>query len=338
LMFFNDPHFSRHPPECRADSYPIEILEKLHEIARLAVKLKVRVIGCSGDWFHRKGRVTWREGNDLLAVLRGWQDKDIDVVGILGNHDIAGHSMKREKLVVGLETRAVGSLVYSKTMDLLDHDPYLGEEDGSQVWVTGTSYFHGCDANDENRLKMYGAPPAPDKRCVRIHVCHGTLLQRGTFFEDYTVAPDLIDLLHEHDALPDVIVCGHLHFPEGIKFYLRPDGTGNVAVCRVGSLARVSSDDFDRIPKVLLVAIKGQRFVCKEIEVGTDVSRGGETPERNNPAEHAERIQEFVRVLREEADEWSLLDVRTVLTRVAEEMGHDDEALRVAVEAVEKRQ
>jgi len=342
LVIFNDPHYARNPPECRAASYPIEILEKLHEVARLAVKLNASAIGCSGDWFHRKGRVTFRESNDLLAVLNGWREKGLDVFGILGNHDVAGHSLE------SLDNRAVGSLVHSRVMQLLDHRPYWGHSQDAAVYVTGTSYFHGCDADDDSRALMYGSEP-PEIRphpktkepipCVRVHVAHGTLRQRGTFFEDYTTAEDLIDLLYERGRLPDVIVSGHLHFDEGIRLYDRPDGKGQVAVARVGSLGRVASDDFDRTPNVLVIAAKGARFVCKSVPIGKPVVRGGETPTgARDTSAHEERIQEFVRVLREEADSRSLEDHGVLLSECCKKMGYGSDVLAVAREAVERRQ
>jgi len=344
LVFFNDPHYSRHAPECRADTYPGEILDKFHECARIAKKIGASAIGCSGDWFHRKGKVTFREANDILTVLRSWHDKGLQPIGILGNHDIAGHALD------SLDTRAVGTMVHSKVLQLLDHEPYHKRTEDGSVYVTGTSFFHGCDSTDENRTKMYGAKvpwetgpkhgfdedgqPNP----IHVHVCHGTLLQKGEFFEEFTTAEYLIELLYAMGKLPDVIVCGHLHFDEGIKLYDRPDGDGKVAVCRVGSLGRVASDDFKRTPNALVLAIKGRSVVCKKIAIGKDVLRGGETKDSRDPEEYEERIQEFVRVLREEADSWSLVDHRTLLQRVAEEMGHDEEIFEIAASAVEKRQ
>lgn len=332
LIVFNDPHFSRHAPECRSDTYAGEILDKFHDVARVARRLKATTIGCTGDWFHRKGKVTFHEANDLLAVLNRWREEGIDVVGILGNHDIAGHSLD------SLDNRAVGTLVNSNVLRLLDYGPY---EVGPDLWVTGTSYFHGCDHDDDARVKMYGhARPEdlPQDGC-HVHLAHGTLLQRGEFFEDYTVASELIDLLAEHGVLPDVIACGHLHFDEGIKLYDRPDGPGKVAICRVGSLGRVSSDDFDRQPKALVIAVKDGRFVCKATPIGKDVLKPGSTPEGSETGtERTEKIQDFVRVLREEADEWELADHTQLLEACAEQLGHDEKILKRALTAVEAHQ
>jgi len=341
MVVVNDIHYTVNAPECRADTYAVEILSKLHEVARLAKRLGAQAIGCTGDWYHRKGRTLFRESNDVLAVLHGWREKGLDVVGILGNHDIAGHSLD------SLDNRAVGSLVHSRVLHLLDHEPYKISNEGSSMAVTGTSYFHGCDSSDEGRLRMYGAPypcrprawnPA-DPDPVHVHFAHGTLLQRGEFFEDYTVAGDLVELLAEHDRLADVIVCGHLHFPEGVRLYDRPGVPGRkVAVCRVGSLARVASDDFDRLPSALVIAAKGASFLCKPVPIGAEVKRGEEREDARDPAEHEARIKEFVRVLREEADDWSLVEHGPLLRQVAEGMGFGEDVLERAIGAVERRQ
>ncbi len=346
LILFNDPHFSRHPPECRAESYPHEILDKMHECAALAVRLKAQAVGCSGDWFHRKGKVTFAEANDVLAAARSWRAKGLDVFGILGNHDIAGHSLD------SLDNRAVGTLVHSRVLQLLDHEPYRCASPDGEIYVTGTSYFHGCDHDDIARIRMYGAEtpwergdepgtdtegnPAP----LHVHVAHGTLVRRE-FFEEYTVMSELVEALFLANCLPDVIVCGHLHYSEGVQMFPRPDGNGEVAICRVGSLGRVSSDDVERQPQALVIAAKWPRFICKAVPIGKDpkkpkgqaVNEAGETRE-----EHEERIQDFVRILREEADTWSVVDHSVLLGRLATEMALPEEALAMAVQAVERRQ
>ena len=344
FVFFNDPHYSRHPPECRAETYPHEILDKIHECARIAKRLGADALGCSGDWYHRKGKVTFAEANDVLAALRSIRAQGLDVIGILGNHDIAGHSL------ASLDNRAVGTLVHSKVLQLLDHDPYWTEDE--EAYVTGTSYFHGCDADDMARIRMYGAEtpwergdaPGMDSEGERaplhVHVAHGTLVRRE-FFEEYTRMEDLIGLLFDANCLPDVIVCGHLHYSEGIRMFDRPDGTGQVAICRLGSLGRVSVDDIDREPQALVIATKWPRYVCKAVDIGKPAKRPvgvvvnekGETRE-----EHQERIQSFVRELREEADTWSLVNHETLLRRLSSEMSQPEEVLARAVKAVERRQ
>lgn len=336
LVFFNDPHYSRHAPECRADSYPQEILEKFHDCARIAVKLKADAIGCSGDWFHRKGKVNFSEANDVLTVLRGWRDKGLDVIGILGNHDIAGHSLE------SLDNRAVGTLVRSQVLQLLDYDPWISPD--RKVVVTGTSYFHGCDADDDARLRMYGLPhavAAKQHEFTTVHVAHGTLVRRE-FFEEYTRMEDLVVMLHERDRCPDVIVCGHLHFSEGVVKVERPGG-GTVTICRVGSLGRVASDDLDRQVNALVLAFKGGRVAAKEVPIGKDPVRtyqDEDGKEHRDPKEHEERIKEFVRVLREEADEESLVDHRALLRTVCTKLGmeFDDDVFNLAAQAVESRQ
>lgn len=329
IVVFNDPHYTRHEPQCRTADYSNAILDKFHEAARIASKIGAGAIGCTGDWFHRKGKVTFRELNDILSVLSSWQTKGIQPIGILGNHDIAGHRLD------AMDTRAVGSMAHAKVLQLLDYYPWIDDT----LSVTGTSYFHGCDSSDEARIKMYGAK-RPQEGGVHVHFAHGTLLFSGTFFEDFTIAKDLIDLLWENDCLPDVITCGHLHSNKGIIEYPHPaNKRKKVSFCRVGSLGRVSSDDFKKIPAVLIVSAIGDKYKLAIKEVGKPIKEVNKVREGEvDKEEYQTRITDFVNVLRQEADEWSVADHKTLLETIADKMEASPEALDVALKAVEDRQ
>jgi hypothetical protein len=349
LICFNDPHFSRTPPECRSESYPREILAKLHEVARVADKIGARTIACSGDWLHRKGRVTPTEINDLLAVLAGWRGRGLNVLGILGNHDAPMGP-------ASIETRAAGALYFGRVMQLLDLEPHAeGSIDDGFIYVTGTSYFHGADASDAARIRAYGAPPpegwdpklgdeqrSSDAYCyqnaVHVHLAHGALVLGGGFPDDFSTPEQLVPLLHEAGRLPDVIVSGHLHFPEGIRYLPRPDGRGQVAFCRIGSLGRVSRDDLARIPAALAIATKGRAYALREIPIGKPAERAAELPEGDprDPREHERRIKDFAQKLREEAEGISLRDDEKLLREIAERLGHPERAVMKALETIEK--
>lgn len=341
LVFMNDPHYSRHAPECRAESYAHEILDKLHQCARIAARLKAEVIGCSGDWFHRKGKVTFSEANDILTLLHQWRagsrNRDpLDVIGILGNHDIAGHSLD------SLTGRAVGALVHSALLHLLDHSPWVSRN--NKVVVTGSSYRHGGDANDEARLETYSVGKESEfdhEGRFWIHVAHGTLVKRE-FFGDYTRMGDLVKLLDQYGICPDAIVCGHLHYSEGIVKFARPSDGKPVKICRVGSLGRVSIDDLERTPQALVLVVQDGRCVAKAVPIGEEPNRRSAEPATSGNDEDAgayeARIKDFVRILREEADDWSMADHQDLLHRLAEEMGHNEDVVAAAMRAVERRQ
>lgn len=330
VVCFNDPHYSRHAPECRFKDYYKQILTKLHNVARLAERLKAQAILCSGDWFHRKGKVTYKEQTNLLTVLSNWRKRGFEVAGILGNHDIAGHDLD------ALNNRAVGALVQSGALQLLDWYPLSIQDDEGALWITGTSYFHGCDANDDNRVRMYGSPGEKPEGSVHVHIAHGTLRQSGSFFDEYTEAEVLVELLDERGCCPDVIVCGHLHFDEGIVTY-RTSGGRRVTVCRVGSLGRVSRDDLTRQPKAVVIAARQGQWVCKAHPIGRKVVP--QKPEGKKKQEvDKDRIEEFVRILREEADALSMGDHRMLLQRVVDEIGYGTDIFDTALKAVEKHQ
>lgn len=333
IIVFNDPHYTRHAPVNRKETYPREILAKFRQITDLAREHKCQAIGCTGDWFHRKGKVTFTEQNDLLTMLNNWRRKGFDTIGIVGNHDIAGHKLE------SFNNRAVGGLIRSGSLHLLDYDDYTTGTKNDRLIVTGTSYFHGCDDNDTNRLKMYGREIKKPKGAVHVHFAHGTLINKGSFFGNYTTAPELIELLAENGCLPDIIVCGHLHFSEGVREYKNPiDPSKKVLVCRVGSLGRVSKDDFDRKPSALLIATKQGQFAAKELPIGKGlVFEPDESTPGQDPKDHEDRIKGFVRILSERADQFSVTDHRPLLKETAEELGYGDDVIDIAIEAIEKR-
>lgn len=310
-------------------------MEEFHKVAEIAEKLKACAIACTGDWFHRKGKVTFAEANDLLAILSRWRQKGFAPIGILGNHDIIS--------IEAMDTRPAGSFIHSGLLQLLDAEPYTHVDGDGTLYVTGTSYFSGCDSSDLNRVRMYGAEPwqGPNpEKVVHVHLAHGALIQRGEFFQEYTVAEDLIPLLHEAGCLPDIIVCGHLHFPEGIKAYKAPDGR-TVHVCRIGSAGQVARDDLERIPNALVIATKGKTVVLKEAPIGVLPKRGTEDGPREpgrDPEEHDARIKDFVRLLRDEADAFALSDHQKLIETVAARMGYGKQVTDLALAAVMKRQ
>lgn len=357
LLFCTDWHYSQTPPECRGPDYAQTILAKLHEVAYLANNLKTGVIAVGGDILHRKGRVTFAEVNDVLAILSSWKARGLEPIGILGNHDCP---MGPESM----DIRGAGALHHSRALRLVEGDPYwitsriepvrdaagriqrtetgdLAMSHEGNIYVTGTSYFHDCDATDENRIKMYGAkPPEPQgemRDYVHVHLAHGALMLNGDFPSDFTPAEELIPVLREAGMLPDVILCGHMHFRQGIREFDRPDGKGKVTVCCPGSLGRVSRDDLDRIPNAILVATKGRKWILKEYPIGLPavVSSPIAKDDPRDPREHEERIRIFTKELREQGETVSLSDNAPLLAAIAEKLGHDQEVTDKAVKAVQ---
>lgn len=331
ICIFNDPHYSRTQPTCRTEKYYRECLQELDNCIQVAKKVGAHAVACTGDWFHRKGKTRFSEVNDILTKTSSWRAIGLEVLSILGNHDIAGHDLS------SMSKRAVGAMVHSGQVRLLDKAPYFFENDSGSIYVTGTSYFHGCDSSDEARIRMYGANRKVGSD-IHIHLCHGTLINKGSFFDDFTTAPELIDLLAAHGKCPDVIVCGHLHFSEGVRAYDHPKVAGKkVLVCRVGSLGRVSRDDMDRVPVCLALATKGTEVKYREYPVGVEASRASSDPVQD-PEANYDRIREFVSILREESDEWSSRDVRGVVKEVVRKLGYGDLVLERALSAVEGRE
>lgn len=340
-LVLNDLHYTRSEPTARGPDYAKAILEKLHEARFLALKVRASAILCTGDWFDRKGKVTYQETCDMLAILLQWREAGLQVAGILGNHDVAGHSLE------SLDTRAVGVLVRSGALQLLDQHPLTIEDDRGSLYVTGTSYFHGCDRDDRARAEMYGAPPGPDPAAFHLHLAHGALVLRGEFFEDFTRAEDLPSLLVAADRCPDLVVSGHLHYPEAARSFQRPVPTGEeppdpprrVVFARNGSVARVSRDDLTRIPTALLVATAGRDVVLREVEIGRPVTPIELAPveDRRDRDEAQARLTQFVQVLREQAEIETLEDPTRAVEAAAVQLNAAPRELHAALEAVRER-
>jgi DNA repair exonuclease SbcCD nuclease subunit len=329
VLIINDPHYTRFPPQCRSSEYHFEVLKKFKWVGRIAKKLKASMILCTGDWFHRKGKVTFRESNDMLSIFNLWRDLDIQVAGILGNHDIAGHSLE------SMDSRAVGTFVYSGSMHLLDHGPIDLEDETGAIRISGTSYFHGCDSDDDSRLKMYGSQYYREG-AVNIHLAHGTLIKRGEFFGEFTTAKELEPLLRKSDQRPDILASGHLHFNEGV-YEIGPHNN-EMTICRTGSLSRVSKDDFDRIPSVVLVATKGAKFVCKEIPV--DECEKLEIPEELELEEvdvDEDKISSFIDSLRAHGDDQSTSNFEDYVEKLGNSLGFDQSVIERAIQYVRAR-
>lgn len=332
LAFFTDSHYTLSPPECRGESYPAEVMAKLDRVFQVAKAAKASAILTAGDLFHRRGRTTSQEVNDMLSLFSAWGVQGLPLVGVLGNHDWPN----------GLDEpgqRASSALPRSGVLHLLDQHRWpFGREQDQEVIVTGTSYFPGNDANDENRIRAYGIPEdSVPSKAVRIHLAHGALVLRGGFPAEHTQVEHLLPLLAEANRLPDVILCGHLHNRE--EPYEATVNGRRVVVLRPGSLARVSRDDLDRTPVALVLTIQGGRVTWKEVPIGKPVAEAPprEPGDPRSSEERTERIQGFAANLREQAEVEEAIDDVPLLTAAAKDMGHGSEVLERAVSAVRGR-
>ena len=83
ILFFTDPHNSAVNLSCRKDFFPDTILEKEHEVLKIAQARKVDWLVCGGDFSHNKMMSEWYK-NRIITLFNEFPVKKACVIG---NHD-----------------------------------------------------------------------------------------------------------------------------------------------------------------------------------------------------------------------------------------------------------
>ena len=92
IIFFGDPHFDSQTPASRIDNYAEVSVQKLKAILEVAIEKDAKHVMSTGDFFD-KYDVSFSYLNELVAVLKEFQDADIKVWSLIGNHDLPYNSM-----------------------------------------------------------------------------------------------------------------------------------------------------------------------------------------------------------------------------------------------------
>lgn len=324
LLAFNDPHYTNVPPICRSHDYPNHILDKLIEISDIAKEHKVDFILCTGDWFHRKGKVTHRETIELISAIKRMP---CPIWTIFGNHDISGYNLS------SVNNRPSGVLVHSGIVKWIDVHKNLTLTDkitGTKVKISGNSYTNNSDSSDENRLKYYGVDRNED--AIYIHLVHSSLIMSGEFFGEYTTFDHLAPLLLKNNRNPDLIIGGHTHFRQS-----PPTICGITAAC-IGSIGRVSVDDLNRQPNCLLIKTEesNEKFSIEEIPISCAKMDLKTEKVVKKEQQSIQSVKDFVKLLQIEAEEYESYDYKTLVKKIVRQKGYDskiaDKTLKVLSE------
>ena len=303
LILFNDPHYSKIQPISRDENYSNDILNKLIEVVKIAHKLEVDYIGCTGDWFHRKSNTTFNEAINIIKLLKRSR---IPIISIGGNHDFTGHNLNT------LNNRALGALVASGTIKLLDDKPIVTKD----VTIFGSSFNPYYDIKRQAYIK-----PKEYEDHFTLLLSHGTLIltEHGTFFGNYTNMSKLKSLEGE---LHNVIFNGHYHNDQGVC-----EVNDDCTVFNIGSLARniLTEDSRDRIPKVLYLNIKNRKIAYKQIELKSVRSSDEVFVSRNKEDNDVNEIKDFVNILMEESGELTLNEDKDIIHKIVKQMKYSSE-------------
>ncbi len=127
LLAIGDPHIESRQPGFRCDDYANVILDKLRWCFNYAIQNNLLPM-LLGDLFDKpRDNPNW-----LITQLIGMM-QSIEVVGIFGNHDCAEVTLT--------ENDSLSILIQSGCLTLVDEkSPWVGEMNGRQVLVGGSSY------------------------------------------------------------------------------------------------------------------------------------------------------------------------------------------------------
>lgn len=239
IIFVGDVHLKGSSPISRKDDYPEVILNKIKYIADYAEEIGCKHILFLGDIFDTVN-TSLQYFSYALSVFKNIRDRGIGLYTIVGNHDIRYESLD------SLPTTPLGILVKSNIISLLDT---LEVDDVRIV---------GCH---------YSKDPEQNKYTNNYSILLLHKFYEAGFGEVPLTREDTINLGY------DTYILGHDHKPYSTQVIR--DGLKTIQIYRTGSLARNSSDQYNRIrvPRFLVFNTddKSYEYVNVQAESGFDI-------------------------------------------------------------------
>lgn len=240
ILFFTDTHLQEIPISSRKDNYLESIIKKIEEIKDIANNENIDYVLFGGDFFS-KPSPSDEVIIKLIQILKKFNSRPI--ITILGNHDIEGRNPDT------YNRKAVKILEEANLIKVLKDGENYPPFD-TEIEIQGVNYKNGVDI-DPNLLKV----EKKRKGLVLIQMVHSYVLPFKTYFE--TISLEELSKITE----ADVILIGHYHDGFGErkvngKIFISP-----------GSIARDSINQFDRIPKVVLIKIDGSKIETQFIKL-----------------------------------------------------------------------
>lgn len=259
FLYVGDIHERKNPPKSRIDDWQSTLQMKADEIWNYANKYDVSAILQGGDFLDKP----MIDDEYLITVINRWSTidtsdllrriamKEIDekevldtlqkgkpILGVVGNHDEFGNSMKSfEKSSLALLSKMGLINLLSKENPMIFTD-----NDGTTISITGADYDLEMESDTSHDAYIL------DKKAADfdIHIVHGMLTDKdlGKLIKHTKVS-------EIKDTKADLTISGHDHIGfepveiEG-KLFVNP-----------GAIIRSSNDaaEMKRIPKVMLIEI-----------------------------------------------------------------------------------
>jgi predicted phosphodiesterase len=284
IVSATDFHYTRLTPRSRKDNFGEAVLGKLAELVETAEQIKADAITIPGDLFDRKGQVTVEETADVAGVL---SKSNVPILGIMGNHDQIGYRLD------SLPKTGYGVLVKAGLLHHLDDQPFFISRADTTVCVTGVSYQDGVDRGD--RTAYF---PERQQCDWQVHLVHGYLLDtKESVIEEFTPYSKVAG------TEADCILSGHYHPEQKVKRVRNKRG-GCILLCS-GSVSRgaLTSDNFDRIPKMAILRISkdGIKPSLRKFQSAKPPKDVLKFEEKKQKRERDTRLKSFAESLRDEA-------------------------------------
>lgn len=222
FLFVGDPHLDSITPVSRADNYRDITISKLEQILSICEKEEVNTVIFAGDMFTNLDQ-SLIYINRVIDTLSEFRKKGINLLTIVGNHDLPRNNMELLKNSP-LYTLLSGNLINR-----------IGEDTKVPFGLNTDTNIYGLDYTKLNELENIKL----DNQKLNILVAH-----YGT---DNTVPADNIPLKLLEDF--DIVFLGHDHHP------FSPLELKTCTIFRPGSLTRMTREKYniDRDIQVLKV-------------------------------------------------------------------------------------
>lgn len=343
LLFITDTHFSDKKPESRIDDYEKTEKNKIDAIRELAKSVSAKAILQGGDWFDRS-KVSDRYISQHLedwdysgtqqehrsAYDSGQIDKNeyaermlntIPVVGIAGNHDLTGRSLKM------LESSSLAFLEKTGFMNLVSREkPYIIQlKNGDTISITGTSYDNKLSKNHKGNLSQF--TPSKAYGDINIHMVHYALYDKE--IDPHTPYIDLDDIFSQTNA--DITLTGDIHIGYGLY-----ENSGKMASNPGAISQRNRLTDSDRMLQTTLIHISEDNEVSLHlIELKQEDPNDLFDPNYQTKKEKDELALDRVKEILKNTSEVKETNATAIINSVANEEGVDEEIRHLAVSTTE---
>jgi DNA repair exonuclease SbcCD nuclease subunit len=230
LLFLGDPHFDSQTPVSRIDDYREASLKKLKDILKLSVSNQVKHVITTGDFFD-KYEISFSYLNDIVSILKKFEQHGVEVWSLIGNHDLPYNNMSYFK---------------NTPLNLLFESGLVKHIDGPNAIENVMVY--GIDFTKADDIKTF----KPGKDITNILIMH--------YATENTVPGESIDI--ELLKPFDIVVSGHDHmYYEPLKL-----NTGTT-LFRPGSLLRRTKDEYNLTRDIKLVLFDLETKEVNEISL-----------------------------------------------------------------------